>query len=62
MQGYYTSYTESGNFRFLKREDVTTGLLSYAFLLWADVPAVPIAVSKNISSCLLRICPSGKIQ
>ena len=35
-------------------------LLRYAFLLWADVPAVPIAVSKNISSCLLRICPSGK--
>ena len=43
---------KSGNFRFFKREDVTT--------------VCHTAVSKNISlgyttkSCLLRICPSGK--
>ena len=30
VQVFYSSYTESGNFRFLKREDVTTGLSCYA--------------------------------
>ena len=49
---FVCNLNKSGNFRFFKREDVTT--------------VCHTAVSKNISlgyttkSCLLRICPSGK--
>ena len=54
MRSYqHRTRIESGNFRFFKREDVTTVLLGCPTLAAA-------AVSKNISSCLLRICPSGK--